>query len=83
MKYLSEVYGKGGIYAKVVAASIANDIPIYTLETKAPKFIDAEFEKHRMLSSNSSSSRAIPFKNLDEVYFPFDVRENQKGMQGY
>jgi thymidylate synthase ThyX len=81
--YLSEVYGEGGIYAKVVAASIANDIPIYTLETKAPKFIDAEFEKHRMLSSNSSSSRAIPFKELDEIYIPFDIRKNQKGMQGY
>jgi thymidylate synthase ThyX len=81
--YLSEVYGQGGIYAKVVAASIANGTPIYTLETKAPKFIDAEFEKHRMLSSNSSSSRAIPFKPLAEVYLPFDIRKNQKGMQGY
>lgn len=81
-KYLSEVYGKGGIYAKCVAASIANDIPIYTIETKAPKFIDAEFEKHRMLSSNSSSSRAIPFQQLDEIYLPFDVRQKQKGMQG-
>ena len=83
MKYLSEVYGKGGVYAKCVAASVANGIPIYTLETKAPKFIDAEFEKHRMLSSNSSSSRAIPFKKLDEIYLPFDLRKNQKGMQGY
>lgn len=81
--YLSEVYGKGGIYAKCVAASIANGIPVYTLETKAPKFIDAEFEKHRMLSSNSSSSRALPFKKLDEIYVPFDVRKNQGGMQGY
>jgi thymidylate synthase ThyX len=81
--YLSEVYGQGGIYAKVVAASIANGTPIYTLETKAPKFIDAEFEKHRMLSSNSSSSRAIPFKELGEQYIPFDIRSEQKGMQGY
>ena len=82
--YLSEVYGKGGIYAKVVAASIANDIPIYTLETNAPKFIDAEFEKHRMLSSNSSSSRAIPFKQTfkNGYYLPFDVRMSQPGMQG-
>lgn len=83
MKYLSEVYGKGGIYAKCVCASVANGVPIYTLETKAPKFIDAEFEKHRMLSSNSSSSRAIPFKGLDDIYIPFDIRKNQKGMQGY
>lgn len=83
MKYLSEVYGRGGIYAKCVAASIANGIPIYTLETKAPKFIDAEFEKHRMLSSNSSSSRAIPFGKSDMSYVPFDVRYQEKGMQGF
>lgn len=83
--YLSEVYGEGGIYAKVVAASSfeGSDIPIYTLETRAPKFIDAEFEKHRMLSSNSSSSRAIPFKNLDELYIPISLRKKEKGMQGY
>lgn len=83
MKYLSEVHGEGGIYAKCVKASITDGIPLYTLETKAPKFIDAEFEKHRMLSSNSSSSRAIPFKQLDDIYVPFDVRANERGMQGY
>lgn len=83
MNYLSEIYGNGGIYAKVITASEANNIPIYTLEVKAPKFIDAEFEKHRMISSNSSSSRAIPFNKLNEFYLPFDVRKNQKGMQGY
>lgn len=82
-KYLSEVYGQGGIYAKCVTASICNNIPIYTLELRAPKFIDAEFEKHRMLSSNSSSSRAIPFKELDDIYIPFDLRKLEKGMQGY
>lgn len=86
--YLSEVYGRGGIYAKVVAASIANGIPIYTIETKAPKFIDAEFEKHRMLSTNSSSSRAIPTKTLLKIvkkspWVPFDWRKNRAGMQGY
>lgn len=81
--YISEVYGKNGIYAKVVLASVANSIPIYTLEVAVPKFLDAEFEKHRMLSSGSSSSRAIPFKQPEEVFFPFDIRKNQKGMQGY
>ena len=81
--YLSEVYGQGGIYAKVVAASIANGIPIWTIETCAPKFIDAEFEKHRMLSSNSSSSRAIPFNpSYTPDYLPFDLRVAQSGMQG-
>ena len=36
-----------------------------------------------MLSSNSSSSRAIPFKKIKDPYFPFDIRLPQKGMQGY
>lgn len=42
--YLSEVYGAGGIYAKVVAASVSvpTGIELWTLETRAPKFIDAE-----------------------------------------
>lgn len=46
-------------------------------------FVVHNCEKHRMLSSNSSSSRAIPFKYLEQIYLPFDIRENQKGMQGY
>lgn len=84
-QYMSEVQGRGGIYAKVVAASVYDTIPIYTLETRAPKFIDAEMRTHRMLSQNSSSSRAVPFKKPGEesVYLPFDIRLNQKGMQGY
>jgi thymidylate synthase ThyX len=83
--YMSEVEGRDGIYAKVVLASISKEqgIPIYTLEVRAPKFIDAEFEKHRMLSSNSSSSRAIPFRELDHVYTPSDLRAKEKGMQGF
>ena len=81
--YQSEVLGNGGIGAKVLKASKFNDKTLWTLEIKAPKFIDAEFEKHRMLSSNSSSSRAIPFKNLEDYYLPFDLRANQSGMQGY
>ena len=82
--YKSEIFGKGEIYAKVVADSVANGIRLTTLQIKAPKFIDAEFEKHRMLSSNSSSDRAIPFTKLaDRPYFlPLDVRLNQSGMQG-
>jgi thymidylate synthase ThyX len=90
LKYLYESYGKGGIYAKLVAASVPSrgDIPIYTIETKAPKFIDGQCEKHRMESKNSSSSRAIKTRNLiDQVltdpFVPWDWRKNQKGMQGY
>ena len=38
-----------------------------------------------MLSSNSSSSRAIPFFacGAEYPYLPFDVRKQEKGMQGY
>lgn len=71
------------IYAKVVADSISPDgIRITTLEVQAPKYLDAEFEKHRMLSSNSSSSRAIPFGKIKDIYIPDDIRRAQKGMQG-
>jgi thymidylate synthase ThyX len=81
--YLTAEYGDGGIYAKVVCASRNRGVKLLTLETRAPKHIDAEFEKHRMLSSNSSSSRAVPFGALGDVYLPIDVRAAQAGMQGY
>lgn len=82
--YLSSQIGESGIEAHVVAASVANDTELWTIETRAPKFIDAEFEKHRMLSSNSSSSRAIPFTKIakNASFYPTDIRRAQKGMQG-
>lgn len=51
----------------------------------APKFLDAEFEKHGTIASNSSSDRAIPVTRTtaDNPYLPHDVRLNQRGMQGY
>lgn len=89
-EYLSEVYGRGGIYAKCVLKSKAynSDNVLVTLETSAMKFLDAEMEKHRLLSSNSSSSRAIPLKKtiasvLENPFIPFSWRKNQPGMQGY
>jgi thymidylate synthase ThyX len=82
--YKSSVVSPTGIEAHVVLASKHQDREIWTLETKAPKFIDAEFEKHRMLSSNSSSSRAIPFQKHVEnaTFYPQDIRAAEKGMQG-
>lgn len=79
--YLSEVGSDNGIYAKCVAASESNGIRAYTLEVQVPKFLDAEFRTHRMLSQNSSSSRAVPFKPLDHPFLPSDVRIAGKGMQ--
>jgi hypothetical protein len=45
-------------------------------------FVVHNCEKHRMISTNSSSSRAIPYKKLDFVYIPPDIRQKQSGMQG-
>lgn len=48
-------------------------------------FVVHNCEKHRMISSNSSSDRAIPFNKLKSrgKFIPNDVRLNEKGMQGY
>ena len=72
------------ISAKIIKHSSYEGSEMISIETKSPKFLDAEIEKHRMISSNSSSSRAIPFNKILEAnpYLPKDVRFNQKGMQG-
>jgi len=72
--------------AKIIAhSSASNGAELITFQTRSPKFLDAEFEKHRMISSNSSSDRAIPFSRMkdQEFFVPNDVRLNEKGMQGY
>ena len=77
------------ITSKIICDSVSKDnIRVITLETNAPKFIDAQFCKHRMMSSNSSSSRAIPTRRLIEQvrtdpFIPESWRTNQAGMQGY
>lgn len=73
------------ISAKVLAHSISKQgIELITMQVTAPKYLDAETEKHRMLSSNASSDRAIPFKSMSErdYFLPTDIRLNEKGMQG-
>lgn len=74
------------ISAKVIQDSVSEDtaIRLITLQLKAPKFLDAEFEKHRMLSSNSSSDRAKPLKRMlaSEIYVPEKVYLDKSGMQG-
>jgi hypothetical protein len=52
-----------------------------------PRIILAEFNKHRMLSSNTSSSRAVPFAKLVEVvendpFIPIAFQKQHPGMQG-
>jgi len=72
------------ISAKIIKHSIYNNQELISIELKLPKFLDAEFEKHRMLSSNSSSDRAIPVNKMIEAeyFIPDDIRLNEKGMQG-
>lgn len=74
------------ISAKVIADSINHkNIRITTLLLEYPRFIHAELLTHRMLSRNSSSSRAIPIQRvLDSIrrnpVYPYHGK-NQKGMQ--
>jgi thymidylate synthase ThyX len=52
-----------------------------------PRIVLAEFNTHRMISKNSASSRAIPFKTMlkkvqDEPFVPIAWQSEHKGMQG-
>lgn len=75
------------IRAKIIADSIApSGIRMTTMEIEYPRFILAELNTHRMLSKNSSSSRAIPTPSmLDHIQrspaTPVYWGKNQSGMQ--
>lgn len=80
--------GKGGISATVLAHSIAaaSGIRFLSFEIEYPRFILAELNTHRMLSKNSSSSRAIPIKAMHDAIRqqtarPVHIGKNQPGMQ--
>lgn len=58
-----------------------------TFVVKFPRIILAEFNTHRMLSRNSASSRAIPFKKmmdmvLNDPFIPLRWMKDHPGMQG-
>lgn len=75
------------ISAKIVADSISkHGSRMTTFELEYPRFIHSEFMTHRMLSKNSSSSRAIPIKKMHEMILennsmPIHWGKNQAGMQ--
>ena len=80
---------KTKISAKIVADSISpqGDRLISVLCT-FPRIILAEVNTHRMLSKNTSSSRAIPFKKMVESvqnnpFIPIAWQKEHIGMQGY
>ncbi len=88
VKYKSEVVGKGGISARVVAASysLKSDVEIITWELEYPRIIHSELMTHRVFSRNAASSRAIPIaKVLEQVRnnpaMPVHWGKNQAGMQ--
>lgn len=76
------------ISAKVLADSISSGIRLTTFQLKFPMTLMREFNTHRSLSRNASSSRAIPVSRvLDEVrddpVLPVYWGANQAGMQSY
>lgn len=78
------VNGLNGIYAKVLKDSInLRGNRLISYEVSYPRIILAELNTHAMLSKNSSSSRAIPFKKMLEQLLGRPVRFGQAnpGMQ--
>ena len=76
------------IKAEIVAHSIneQGDELISVLAT-FPRIILAEVNTHRMLSKNTSSSRAIPFNKMvesiqNDPFIPIAWQKEHKGMQG-
>lgn len=72
------------IYAKVLADSInSSGDRLTTFEIQLPKVFLAEFNTHRMLSKNFSSSRAIPNGRTVEIesFEPTYYGKNQAGME--
>lgn len=76
------------IKAEVVADSLnLQGDRLTSLLITFPRIILAEVNTHRMLSKNTSSSRAIPFKKMVEAvekdpFIPIAWQKDHKGMQG-
>lgn len=70
------------ISAKIIAHSRGPVNDISTFEIVLPKVLLAEFNTHRMLSRNFSSSRAIPTKDASagDYFEPLVYGKNQPGM---
>ena len=79
---------KTKINAQVVADSLdSRGNRLTSLLITFPRIILAEVNTHRMLSKNTSSSRAIPFKKMVESvqnnpFIPIAWQKEHKGMQG-
>lgn len=77
----------GQISAKIIAHSISpKGKELITWEIEYPRIILSELNTHRMLSKNSSSSRAIPINKVIEMVksnpaMPVRFGQHQPGMQ--
>lgn len=77
-----------GYQCKIVADSISpQGHRITSLLVTYPRIVHAEFLRHRMLSRNSASSRAIPFEKMvkmveEDPFIPIAWQKDHKGMQG-
>ncbi|MGL5074690.1 MAG: hypothetical protein ACRDBG_02460, partial [Waterburya sp.] len=81
-------YNLEGYCAKVLAHSTSwLDEPVVTLEVRMPRFLLPELEKHRNLSLNTESSRAVSLdktlseSNKESGFMPIWT-EHKKGMTG-
>lgn len=76
------------ISAKIIADSLSpTDDRLTTFICVFPRIVLAEFNTHRMLSRNSASSRAIPFKKMVKMvetdpFIPIKWMKEHTGMQG-
>lgn len=77
------------IQAKIIADSVSavTGNRLTTMLITLPRHILAELNTHRMLSKNSASSRAIPFKKMVESvkenpFIPTAWQKDHSGMQG-
>ena len=77
------------IKVEIVADSINQQGDRLTsLQITFPRILLSEINTHRMLSKNTSSSRAIPFKKMVEAiendpFIPIAWQKEHTGMQGY
>ncbi len=76
------------ISATIVADSInSQGDRLTSLLITFPRILLSEVNTHRMLSKNTSSSRAIPFNKMVEAvqndpFIPIAWQKDHKGMQG-
>jgi hypothetical protein len=79
---------KTQIKAEIVADSLSpQGDRLTSLLITFPRFILAEVNTHRMLSKNTSSSRAIPFNKMvesvqNDPFIPIAWQKHHSGMQG-